>query len=94
MNPEALTAAHRTLPFGTKVVVFNEPNGKTVTVLAPVVRNALDGVRELATARWGMPGPPPVRRGAITNIRNVKKFTLAGLASNREPVCRGLDVVL
>ena len=25
---------------------------------APVVRNAVDGVREVAMARWGMPGPP------------------------------------
>ncbi len=25
---------------------------------APLVRNASDGVRELAMARWGMPGPP------------------------------------
>jgi putative SOS response-associated peptidase YedK len=26
--------------------------------LAPIVRNAPDGVRELMLARWGMPGPP------------------------------------
>jgi rare lipoprotein A len=32
VNPEALTAAHRTLPFGTKVIVSNERNGKTVIV--------------------------------------------------------------
>ena len=25
---------------------------------APIVRNASDGVRELAMARWGMPGSP------------------------------------
>jgi putative SOS response-associated peptidase YedK len=25
--------------------------------LAPIARNASDGVRELAMARWGMPGP-------------------------------------
>ena len=31
--------------------------------MAPIVRNAPDGVRELAMARWGMPGPraPAVR---------------------------------
>jgi putative SOS response-associated peptidase YedK len=39
--------------------------------LAPIARNAPDGVRELAMARWGMPGPPAF--GApITNIRNVR----------------------
>ncbi|HRP77566.1 MAG TPA: septal ring lytic transglycosylase RlpA family protein [Aquamicrobium sp.] len=32
MNPAAMTAAHRTLPFGTKVKVTNQRNGKVVTV--------------------------------------------------------------
>lgn len=31
-NPQGLTAAHRTLPFGTLVDVTNLANGKTVTV--------------------------------------------------------------
>lgn len=39
---------------------------------APVVRNAPDGVRELAMARWGMPGPPQFGGAPITNVRNVK----------------------
>ena len=32
LNPEALTAAHRTLPFGTKVKVTNKSNGRSVVV--------------------------------------------------------------
>jgi rare lipoprotein A len=32
LNPDALTAAHRTRPFGTKVKVTNNKNGRTVTV--------------------------------------------------------------
>ena len=32
LNPQALTAAHRTLPFGTKVKVTNKSNGKSVVV--------------------------------------------------------------
>ena len=32
MNPAAMTAAHRSLPFGTRVVVTNQRNGKSVTV--------------------------------------------------------------
>src|SRR5690554_4613253 len=32
MNPAAMTAAHRTLPFGTKVKVTNQKNGKSVMV--------------------------------------------------------------
>jgi putative SOS response-associated peptidase YedK len=44
--------------------------------LAPIVRNAPDGVRELTMARWGMPSPQSVRKGrnsdpGVTNIRNV-----------------------
>ncbi len=32
-NPNAMTAAHKTLPFGTKVRVTNMNNGKSVTVV-------------------------------------------------------------
>ena len=32
LNPDAMTAAHKTLPFGTKVRVTNRKNGKTVVV--------------------------------------------------------------
>jgi rare lipoprotein A len=31
-NPNGLTAAHRTLPFGTRVRVVNEHNGRSVVV--------------------------------------------------------------
>jgi putative SOS response-associated peptidase YedK len=40
--------------------------------LAPIARNAPDGVRELVMARWGMPGPRAYAGSPITNIRNVK----------------------
>jgi rare lipoprotein A len=33
LNPEAFTAAHRTLPFGTKVKVTNYKNGVSVVVI-------------------------------------------------------------
>ena len=44
---------------------------------APIVRTAVDGVRELAMARWGMPSPAFAIAGkktdpGVTNIRNVK----------------------
>jgi putative SOS response-associated peptidase YedK len=43
---------------------------------APIVRNAPDGVRELSTARWGMPSPVFALKGrnsdpGVTNVRNV-----------------------
>jgi hypothetical protein len=43
---------------------------------APIVRNAPDGARELAMARWGMPTPVFALKGrksdsGVTNVRNV-----------------------
>jgi SOS response associated peptidase (SRAP) len=43
---------------------------------APIVRTAVDGVRELTMARWGMPSPIFALKGrksdpGVTNIRNV-----------------------
>ena len=32
MNPSAMTAAHRSLPFGTRVKVTNQNNGRSVVV--------------------------------------------------------------
>lgn len=32
MNPDGMTAAHRSLPFGTKIKVINQRNGKEVVV--------------------------------------------------------------
>jgi putative SOS response-associated peptidase YedK len=40
--------------------------------MAPIVRNAPDGVRELMLARWGMPSPPQYAGAPVTNIRNTK----------------------
>ena len=42
---------------------------------APIIRQGTDGVRELVSARWGMPTPPKFVKGkadsGVTNIRNV-----------------------
>jgi putative SOS response-associated peptidase YedK len=40
--------------------------------LAPVVRTAEDGVRELSMMRWGFPPPPSIRTRPVTNVRNGK----------------------
>ena len=41
--------------------------------MAPVVRNATDGVRELGMLRWGMPAPSGISGpGLVTNLRNTK----------------------
>jgi rare lipoprotein A len=54
-NPDGLTAAHRTYPFGTRLVVTNPRNGKSVTVTVndrgPFVRGvSLDLARGAAKA--------------------------------------------
>jgi putative SOS response-associated peptidase YedK len=45
---------------------------------APIVRNAPCGVRELTTARWGMPSPVFALNGrnsdsGVTNVRNRRR---------------------
>jgi putative SOS response-associated peptidase YedK len=40
--------------------------------VAPVLRAASDGARELAMLRWGMPCPPQYAGAPVTNIRNAK----------------------
>jgi putative SOS response-associated peptidase YedK len=39
-------------------------------MMAPVVRTAPDGVRELVMMRWGFPPPPFSARRPTTNVRN------------------------
>jgi len=74
-NPNGFTAAHRTLPFGTRLQVTNLRNGRSVVVRindrGPFVRGrSLDLARGAAFA-IGMRGTGPVRiavlgRGRIT----------------------------
>ena len=40
--------------------------------VAPVVRTARDGERELTMMRWGFPPPPNLGNRPVTNVRNVK----------------------
>lgn len=40
--------------------------------LAPIVRTAPDGVRELIRMRWGFPPPPKLGTRPVTNVRNTK----------------------
>jgi rare lipoprotein A len=56
-NPQALTAAHRTLPFGTKVKVENLANGRSVVVRindrGPFVHNRVIDVTKAAAHALG-----------------------------------------
>jgi len=58
MNPAKLTAAHRSLPFGTKVKVTNKRNGKSVVVRindrGPFIRGRVIDVSKAAAQNIGM----------------------------------------
>lgn len=59
-NPNAMTAAHRTLPFGTKVRVTNKRNGKSVVVTindrGPFIRGRVIDLSKAAAGVIGMQG--------------------------------------
>ncbi len=60
MNPSALTAAHRTLPFGTKVRVTNQNNGRSVVVRindrGPFIRGRVLDLSKGAASQLGFIG--------------------------------------
>jgi rare lipoprotein A len=63
-HPGGLTAAHRTLPFGTKVKVTNKRNGRSVTVRindrGPFVRGRIIDLTPAAAKVLGFSGLAPV----------------------------------
>jgi rare lipoprotein A len=64
LNPGALTAAHRSLPFGSQVRVTNRSNGRSVTVTindrGPFVRGRIIDVTPAAAHALGFSGLAPV----------------------------------
>jgi rare lipoprotein A len=60
LNREALTAAHRTLPLGTKVTVTNKSNGHSVVVIindrGPFVRGRIIDLSPAAARVLGFSG--------------------------------------
>ncbi len=58
MNPAALTAAHRSLPFGTKLKVTNPRNGKSVVVRindrGPFIKGRLIDLSKGAAQKIGL----------------------------------------
>jgi rare lipoprotein A len=59
-NPNALTAAHKTLPFGTRVHVMNLSNGRSVTVTindrGPYIKGRVIDLSRAAATAIGMTG--------------------------------------
>ena len=64
MNAGAMTAAHRTLPFGTLVTVLNKHNGRSVVVRindrGPFVRGRVIDLSPAAARAIGVSGLAPV----------------------------------
>jgi rare lipoprotein A len=64
LNPGALTAAHRTLPFGTKLRVTNKHNGRSVIVIVndhdPFVRGRFIDLTPAGARVIGFTGTVPV----------------------------------
>jgi rare lipoprotein A len=60
MDPGALTAAHRTLPFGTEVTVINRDNGRSIVVRindrGPFVRGRVIDLSPAAARALGVDG--------------------------------------
>jgi len=57
MNPAAMTAAHRSLPFGSKIKVTNQRNGKSVVVRindrGPFIKGRVIDLSRAAAAELG-----------------------------------------
>ncbi len=64
LNDNALTAAHKSLPFGTKVQVTNKKNGNSVTVTitdrGPYVRGRCIDITKAGARALGIAGLAPV----------------------------------
>jgi rare lipoprotein A len=69
LNPNAFTAAHRTFPFGTHVLVTNKKNGRSVTVTitdrGPFVRGRIIDVTPAAARELGFSGLTQVSVQAV-----------------------------
>jgi rare lipoprotein A len=64
-NPRGMTAAHKSLPFGTMVTVVNKSNGRHVTVRindrGPFIRGRVIDLTPAAASALGFSGLAPVQ---------------------------------
>jgi len=99
MNPNAMTAAHRSLPFGTKVLVENLSNGRSVVVRindrGPFVGGRVIDVSKAAAANLGMisSGTAHVRIStsgrAVTQAPTTRASTKTASAKASKDAVRG-----
>jgi peptidoglycan lytic transglycosylase len=78
MNPKALTAAHRKLPFGTRVLVTNKKNGQSVEVTindrGPYIRGRIIDLSPAAARALGFSGLTKVV--VVPQPKNVERKTV------------------
>jgi rare lipoprotein A len=71
-DPKALTMAHRTLPFGTRVLVTNLENNRSVEVIVndrgPFVSGRIADLSAAAARRIGM-----VANGVVEALLQIRK---------------------
>jgi rare lipoprotein A len=83
-NPGSLTAAHRTLPFGTQVRVTNKRNGQSVVVRindrGPFIRGRVIDVTPAAARALGFSG--------LTQV-SLDRMTIASASSSLSPSLTG-----
>jgi rare lipoprotein A len=74
LNPQALTAAHRTLPFGTTVRVTNKKNGRSVVVTindrGPFVSGRIIDLTPAAASALGFSGLTQVSLDVMSRDRD------------------------
>ena len=83
-RPDGISAAHKTLPFGTRVLVRNQRTGRTVTVRindrGPFIRGRIIDLSRGAKRVIGMDGLAPV---CITVLGRGESYADAGKATMR-----------
>jgi rare lipoprotein A len=92
----ALTAAHRSLPFGTRVAVTNKANGRSVDVIindrGPFVGGRSIDLSKAAAREIGMlgSGTAPVRLEVVARASSMRGTDLAMVASESERIMMDL----
>jgi rare lipoprotein A len=77
LNPNGLTAAHRSFPFGTMVRVTHKRNGRSVVVRindrGPFIRGRIIDLSPRAAAALGFSGLAPVTLSRVAPERTAQK---------------------
>jgi rare lipoprotein A len=88
-NPGALSAAHRTLPFGTQVRVTNKRNGRSVLVRindrGPFTRGRVIDVTPAAARVLGFSGLTPVTLERTSGVADLREGAVSFASVSDKP---------